>query len=108
MHRLPCSGNWSAGSRPICLFRGNGGHILKFDITQPDSWRSWHGCLKCYTRPKTNRQFWDRKREDNMARDKRVNRQLRHEGWKAIRIWQHWLKKSPDACLNRIHRALAT
>jgi DNA mismatch endonuclease (patch repair protein) len=48
----------------------------------------WHGCPKCYIRPKTNRKFWDKKREDNMARDKRVTRQLRRQGWKVIRIWQ--------------------
>ncbi len=48
----------------------------------------WHGCPKCYTRPKTNRKFWDKKREDNMARDRRVNRQLRRQGWEVIRIWQ--------------------
>ncbi len=40
----------------------------------------WHGCPKCYTRPKTNRAFWDKKREDNMARGKRVTRQLRQPG----------------------------
>jgi DNA mismatch endonuclease (patch repair protein) len=67
----------------------------------------WHGCPKCYTRPKTNRKFWDKKREDNMARDRRVNRQLRGQGWKVIRIWQHSLRKSPQTCLNRIRRALA-
>ena len=66
----------------------------------------WHGCPKCYTRPKTNRKFWDKKREDNMARDKRVSRQLRRQGWKVIRIWQHSLQKSPATCLNRIHVAL--
>ena len=66
----------------------------------------WHGCPKCYTRPKTNRKFWDKKREDNMARDRRVNRQLRRQGCKVIRIWQHSLKKSPGACLNRIRRSL--
>ena len=66
----------------------------------------WHGCPKCYTRPKTNRKFWDKKREDNMARDRRVNRQLRRQGWKVIRIWQHSLQKSPSVCLNRIRRAL--
>ena len=54
----------------------------------------------------SNRAFWDKKREDNMARDKRVTRQLRGRGWKVIRIWQHSLKKSPNACLTRIHRAL--
>jgi hypothetical protein len=46
------------------------------------------------------------KREDNMARDKRVTRQLRGRGWKVIRIWQHALQKSSSACLNRIRRAL--
>jgi len=66
----------------------------------------WHGCPKCYTRPKTNRAFWDRKREQNMARDKRVTRQLRRQGWKVIRIWQHSLQKSPQTCLNRIRRTL--
>jgi len=71
----------------------------------PQTW-FWHGCSKCYNRPKTNRKFWDKKREDNMARDKRVTRQLRRQGWKVIRIWQHSLQKSPAACLNRIRRAL--
>jgi len=66
----------------------------------------WHGCPKCYTRPKTNRAFWDRKRETNMARDRHVTRQLRGRGWKVIRIWQHSLKKSPATCLNRILRVI--
>jgi DNA mismatch endonuclease (patch repair protein) len=66
----------------------------------------WHGCPKCYTRPKTNRKFWDKKRADNMARDRRVTRQLRGRGWKVIRIWQHVLQKSPTTCLNRVRRAL--
>lgn len=68
----------------------------------------WHGCPKCYRRPKTNRKFWDKKRTDNMARDKRVNRELRQRGWRVIRIWQHSLKKSPTTCLNRIRRALSS
>lgn len=67
----------------------------------------WHGCPKCYTRPKTNRKFWDKKREDNMARDRRVARQLRVRGWKVIRIWEHTLRKSPTTCVARIRRALS-
>jgi very-short-patch-repair endonuclease len=43
-----------------------------------------------------------------MARDKRVNRQLRQQGWKVIRIWQHTLQKSPSVCLTCIRRALMT
>lgn len=65
----------------------------------------WHGCPKCYTRPKTNRAFWDKKREDNMARDRRVTRELRQRGWRVLRIWEHALKKSPHACIARVRRA---
>ena len=54
----------------------------------------------------SNRAFWDRKRETNIARDCHVTRQLRGRGWKVIRIWQHSLQKSPNACLTRIHRGL--
>jgi len=67
----------------------------------------WHGCPKCYTRPKTNRKFWDKKREDNMTRDRRVARQLRRQGWKVLRIWEHALKRSPQTCLARIRRAVS-
>ena len=34
--------------------------------------------------------------------------QPRRQGWKVIRIWQHSLKTSPVACLNRILRALGS
>lgn len=68
----------------------------------------WHGCPKCYTRPKTNRKFWDTKRETNIARDRRVTRQLRASGWCVIRIWEHALKKSPQSCLARIRRAFGS
>ena len=51
----------------------------------PHGGRSWNYCPKCYTRPKADRAFWDRKRESNMVRDRRVTRQLRGRGWKVIR-----------------------
>jgi G:T-mismatch repair DNA endonuclease (very short patch repair protein) len=74
------------------------------DILASDGRCNWHGCPKCCTRPKTNRGFWHRKREENMARDRRVNLQLGGRGWKVIRIWQQALQKSPQICLNRIRR----
>jgi hypothetical protein len=42
------------------------------DILAPDVVSGRHISPKCYTRPKTNRAFWDRKRETNIARDKRA------------------------------------
>jgi DNA mismatch endonuclease (patch repair protein) len=76
------------------------------DATPRDGGSGRHNHPKCFTGPNTNRTCWDRKRETNMARDRHVTRQLRGRGWKVIRLWQHSLKKSPDACLNRVRRAL--
>ncbi len=46
----------------------------------------WHG-LKCHYRcPKTNIRFWAEKIARNMARDRRVNRQLRRLGLKVAHI----------------------
>ena len=81
-------------------------NIAVSDLLVPDGRGNWHISPKCYTRPKTNRAFWDRKREDNITRDRRVNRQLRRQGWKVIRIWQHALQKSPQTCLTRLRRTL--
>jgi len=82
---------------------------LTFDTPLHDGRGSRDNCPKCYTRPKTSRVFRDRKRETNIARDKRVTRQLRGRGWKVIRIWQHVLQKSPATNLNhRRRRALTT
>lgn len=65
----------------------------------------WHGCPRCYTRPATNQDFWDKKVEDNRARDQRVNGELRRRGWTLIRIWAHTLKNEA-AVIRRIQKAL--
>ncbi len=61
----------------------------------------WHGCPKHGTRPRHNRRFWDRKFSANFARDQRVNRTLRAQGWRVLRIWEHELAKRNEARLVR-------
>ena len=46
----------------------------------------WHGCPRCYRRPRSNKKFWDEKIARNKARDGRVNRERRRLGWRVIRI----------------------
>lgn len=53
----------------------------------------WHGCPKCYIRPKTNIKFWAKKISDNINRDRLVNKLLRKQGWKVLRFWEHQIKK---------------
>jgi len=65
----------------------------------------WHGCPKCYTRPKTNKRFWDEKRAANRARDRRVVRDLKARGFLVIRIYEHELKM-PAKVLRRVSKVL--
>jgi DNA mismatch endonuclease (patch repair protein) len=66
----------------------------------------WHGCPRCYQKPKQNAKFWREKIGGNQARDRRVTRQLRKQGWSVCRIWECRLKKSPEVCMRRIERML--
>ena len=65
----------------------------------------WHGCPRCYIKPKQNAEFWDKKIGSNIKRDKKVSRKLRIEGWQVCRIWECKLKK-PDAVLRKISNIL--
>lgn len=67
----------------------------------------WHGhnCGKNIT-PKRNVKTWQDKINRNKARDRKITRLLRKEGWIVVRIWECQLAKAPDRCLNRIRRAL--
>jgi DNA mismatch endonuclease (patch repair protein) len=47
----------------------------------------WHGC-PCKSMPTTNAAFWQNKIRKNQERDRRVDRQLRKEGWVSVRVWE--------------------
>ena len=57
-------------------------------------------------RIQTNTEFWHKKIESNIARDKRVNEELLKNGWKVIRFWGGDIKKNIDFCLNEIEMAI--
>jgi DNA mismatch endonuclease (patch repair protein) len=62
----------------------------------------WHMCPKHYVEPKSKRYFWERKIKENTTRDRKVNKKLRIEGYKVIRIWEHDIKKDPENVLRKI------
>jgi len=49
----------------------------------------WHGCPRCYTSPKHNRAWWDKKISNNQRRDRRVIRKLRDQGYSVLNLWEH-------------------
>lgn len=68
----------------------------------------WHGYQWRIKKKehKSNKRFWHSKIEANMARDKKVNRLLKKEGWKVIRFWEHQVLKTPELCISRIRNAI--
>jgi len=62
----------------------------------------WHKCPKCYQEPKTNNKFWSKKIGENRKRDKKINTQLKKEGWKILRFWEHELKANSSLCVEKI------
>ncbi|MCL1937293.1 MAG: very short patch repair endonuclease [Candidatus Azobacteroides sp.] len=66
----------------------------------------WHGHDCRNTRPKDNADYWNKKRERNMNRDKEVTQTLKDKGWIVVRIWECELKN--EQLLNDIFRPLET
>lgn len=62
----------------------------------------WHGCPKHGTKPKTNASYWREKITRNKARDRKVNRWHRANGWTVLRIWEHELSKKRATLLTRL------
>ena len=63
----------------------------------------WHG--RRYGKEgegKNWKKFWKDKIEENIRRDRRVNRRLKKEGWKVIRIWESDVKKKGEKDINKI------
>ena len=71
----------------------------------------WHrhaGCRACTT-PKHNRHFWLAKFCDNIRRDRRNARRLRHDGYAVLTAWECQLKDEQELLrvVARIERVLA-
>lgn len=64
----------------------------------------WHG-FEWDTRKadiKSNQNFWFKKIESNMKRDKYVNEVLQKQGWKVLRFWGRDIEKNTEKCLKII------
>jgi DNA mismatch endonuclease (patch repair protein) len=63
-----------------------------------------HAACKASTMPKRNAQFWTNKFEQNMERDRRKTRQLRHLGYRVLIVWECQVKSRDK--LVRLERRL--
>ena len=57
-----------------------------------------HGCHKTH-RPSSNRQYWDRKLDGNVARDIRNQAKLSELGWRVLIVWECSLPNDTEQVL---------
>jgi DNA mismatch endonuclease (patch repair protein) len=66
----------------------------------------WHACPKHMTWPKNNADFWRRKVERNVERDREVEAELERLGWKWLRFWEHEISSTAISVASVIAKVL--
>ena len=66
----------------------------------------WHGYNWKKLGKVPPKKYWQAKIERNIARDKKYTRQLKKEGWKVLRFWEHDVKKKPLKCIEKVKKIL--
>lgn len=66
----------------------------------------WHGCPKHGSRPKNNRDFWERKFAENRDRDSRQEHALVSDGWTLLRFWEHDIRENIIGVVKTIRATL--
>lgn len=67
----------------------------------------WHGHPSRH-RPGRSGPYWDEKIETNIARDRRVDSELREKGWTVVRLWDFEVRKSLAEAVERVLAVLET
>ena len=65
----------------------------------------WHG-YQYDKKKKPPKKFWREKIERNMARDRKVTRKLRRDGWSVVRLWEHEIHNDSEKCIRKIIKEL--
>lgn len=55
---------------------------------------------------KSNQDFWIKKIESNISRDKEVNKTLKESGWHVLRFWGKEIEKNTITCIQTIEKAI--
>lgn len=66
----------------------------------------WHANPKRFIKPKTNIEYWEKKIAGNKKRDRKVNRELKKEGWTVVRIWEYDVKHNLNQSIKKILKKL--
>ena len=61
----------------------------------------WHGHNCRNIKPKNNKEYWEKKIEKNIKRDKEISKYLENLGWKVLRVWECELKRKNKSLLDK-------
>lgn len=64
----------------------------------------WHGCKIHFKLPSTNRDYWSRKIDRNVERDRETDQLLADAGWIVVRIWEH---ENPDTAVAALRHVIS-
>lgn len=78
--------------------------ISKYKVAVFVDGEFWHGkdWPEKKQRLNRNREYWIEKIEENIARDSRVNEQLKKLGWIPVHFWEKDVLKHTDNCIEKI------
>lgn len=101
---------WALGIRYRLHYRTPGGRA---DLAIPSARRAvfvdgcfWHGCPEHYVHPRSRSDFWDRKLEENVERDRRQVQRLLEAGWSFVRVWEHEVVEDLQAAREKVAAVL--
>jgi len=82
--------------------------ITKYKIAVFVDGELWHGYNwnEKKNKIRSNRDYWIKKIERNMERDRKNNLLLEELGWVVIRFWEREIKKDLDGCINKIQEEI--
>lgn len=99
---------WKLGYRyrlNVSKLKGKPDIVLnKFKIVVFVDGEFWHGYEWQKKKPKikANREYWIKKIERNIERDKENNKHLVSMGYVVLRFWEHEIKNDLAKCVNKI------
>lgn len=105
---------WAAGLRYRKNFKGATGRpdiaFTKYKLAIFCDSTFWHGLDwdKRKKRMQRNREYWVKKIEGNIARDKRVNKELAKEGWTILRFSDTEIEKQLEECVEKVKQTVAS
>ena len=62
----------------------------------------WHKCPKCYKEPKSRKDYWLPKIQNNVKRDRKNGKILKGGEFNVLKIWEHEVKKDFKRALDKI------